>query len=769
MNIRSFVFSSVLAVFAGGIADNINAQVFIPDLNMRDVLNSYIPGIVDVSGMMDTLDPGIADLEVMSLGESFSTLPGSIDLKGIEYLDSLRSLYLDLSYGWQQFELTWEACPPNLRMLEVQKVCGSIVVPTLPQTLERMELKGLGCTNGTSTFTITDMPDSLDLVMEGDFNVDWSVMEYIKYMEIRPWDQDNIVIPPIQVESLLLDLVYSLPVSLDFSAVDCPWVHYVEGESTIIWPPTMEELTVGFDVFGSLGSIPSSLQSLIINSTYTCVPFLPDGLTLLYIPSVSSCIPNWPSALTEAFIGGEDITQETATYCSILNTYCTGIYPGITGRVFMDTDANGQYDVGEPGLPQVMVKLQPGGNTVGCSDLGYWETIVQPGSYTVTPASSYPYIASIAPTQHTADVLSMGDISTGNDFGAVLTPNIQDLRVSLTADPPRPGFDNRLYLSCQNYGTIPVGANVTLTYDSDQSWVGSSIAPDVQNTTTATWNLSGIAVGETKYISVDLNTAASIALGTNILHTVIAAPLATDETPVDNSYTFKDSVVGSYDPNDKLLTPKMLSPAVVVQGETPLEYTIRFQNTGTYLAERVLILDTLSEDLQWESMRFIASSHSNHWYITDGVLHVFHDDIMLPDSTSDEPNSHGFFSFSMLPATDLQDGATVTNIAHIVFDFNEPIITPPAVFSVDVLAGITSSTEQRTFQLVPNPAHDRIQIRLESTALVQYRVNDALGRVVMNGTVTPNGWVDIQILSAGPYLLDVLYKGTWTSQRFMKQ
>ena len=57
MNIRSFVFSSVLAVFAGGIADNINAQVFIPDLNMRDVLNSYIPGIVDVSGMMDTLDP----------------------------------------------------------------------------------------------------------------------------------------------------------------------------------------------------------------------------------------------------------------------------------------------------------------------------------------------------------------------------------------------------------------------------------------------------------------------------------------------------------------------------------------------------------------------------------------------------------------------------------------------------------------------------------------------------------------------------------------
>ncbi|HNR56164.1 MAG TPA: hypothetical protein PKJ19_13420, partial [Flavobacteriales bacterium] len=39
------------------------AQVFIPDQFERDWLNSVIPGIVDMNGMMDTLHPGIAQLD----------------------------------------------------------------------------------------------------------------------------------------------------------------------------------------------------------------------------------------------------------------------------------------------------------------------------------------------------------------------------------------------------------------------------------------------------------------------------------------------------------------------------------------------------------------------------------------------------------------------------------------------------------------------------------------------------------------------------------
>ena len=171
------------------------------------------------------------------------------------------------------------------------------------------------------------------------------------------------------------------------------------------------------------------------------------------------------------------------------------------------------------------------------------------------------------------------------------------------------------------------------------------------------------------------------------------------------------------------------------------------------MAERVVILDTLSDDLQWESMRFLDSSHPNHWYVTDGVLHVIHNDINLPDSTSDEAGSHGFVRFSMLPNTDLVDGGTISNIAHIVFDFNEPIITPPAVFTVDVLASVREEATS-SFSIYPNPVHDRLWITVPDAqnTFIHYRISDALGKVVRSGTST-HGGVDVQELEPGMYTL----------------
>jgi hypothetical protein len=51
----------------------------------------------------------------------------------------------------------------------------------------------------------------------------------------------------------------------------------------------------------------------------------------------------------------------------------------------------------------------------------------------------------------------------------------------------------------------------------------------------------------------------------------------------------------------------------------------------------------------------------------------------------------------------------IENIAHIVFDFNAPIITPPAVFTVDVLASVAEEAGN-AFRIYPNPVHDRLWI-----------------------------------------------------------
>jgi uncharacterized repeat protein (TIGR01451 family) len=262
---------------------------------------------------------------------------------------------------------------------------------------------------------------------------------------------------------------------------------------------------------------------------------------------------------------------------------------------------------------------------------------------------------------------------------------------------------------------------------------------------------------------------ATVPINTPIEHLLVASSPIADETPEDNAAHFSDIVVGSYDPNDKLLSPAKLSPEVVAVGETPIEYTIRFQNTGTYLAERVVILDTLSEDLQWASIRFLDSSHPNHWYVTDGVLHVIHSDINLPDSTSDEAGSHGFVRFSILPNTNLTNGSVIENIAHIVFDFNAPIITPPAVFSVDVLASVAEEAGN-AFRIYPNPVHDRLWITLPEThePVINYTITDLLGKVQASGASTSGG-VNVRELASGLYTLKVDHLGEPKSVRFVKE
>jgi len=49
--------------------------------------------------------------------------------------------------------------------------------------------------------------------------------------------------------------------------------------------------------------------------------------------------------------------------------------------------------------------------------------------------------------------------------------------------------------------------------------------------------------------------------------------------------------------------------------------------------------------------------------------------IMLPDSTTDEPGSHGFVRFTAIPISSVPAGAYIENRASIFFDFNPAVVT----------------------------------------------------------------------------------------------
>lgn len=151
-------------------------------------------------------------------------------------------------------------------------------------------------------------------------------------------------------------------------------------------------------------------------------------------------------------------------------------------------------------------------------------------------------------------------------------------------------------------------------------------------------------------------------------------------------------VVGSWDPNDKAAWPAIPTPEEVA-AERPVEYLIRFQNTGTFLAENVRITDQLPGGVDAADPEFLGSSHPWQTTYENGILEFNFDGIMLPDSNSNEPESHGSVLFQVTPRNTLPPRDSVWNRACIHFDFNGPVITNAATFSVELNTAVAPSPQ----------------------------------------------------------------------------
>ncbi|MEO8068095.1 MAG: T9SS type A sorting domain-containing protein [Flavobacteriales bacterium] len=513
-------------------------------------------------------------------------------------------------------------------------------------------------------------------------------------------------------------------------------------------PASLEYLTASNTGLAQLPVLPLGLVSCEVYwcTGLTCAPWLPPGLTTFNAYNTGiNCIPNQPAGLDIGSLGFPLVICDILAPCPTLN-------PAMMGTSYVDLDNDGTRDSGEPALPNATVEVTPDNFVGGTGADGRYVFGLDVGTYTVTGIPAlYQTISSASAS---ATFTAWQQIDSLNDVGFYLIPNIQDLVMGLTdLTAERPGFDTQYALSYRNVGTQVQDGSINFTYDAAMTFVSSVPAPDVINGNTLTWNFTLMQMGEQRSIDLTLNTPVGTALGTLVSHTVTADPLATDQTPVDNTYLYYGEVVGSYDPNDKVVEPTGLLLSEVAAGER-VNYTVRFQNTGTFQATRVIVTDTLSSDLQWSTMQLVAASHAQNWYIHDGVLHVIFDNINLPDSNANEPASHGFVKFSMKPVSTLMLGASVSNTANIYFDFNEPVITNAAVFSVNNNV-LVSEVAAETLSLSPNPVSDVLNIALDKSAAdLPLSVVDLTGRVVLTGSMNgPRAQLNVQALRAGSYQL----------------
>jgi hypothetical protein len=238
----------------------------------------------------------------------------------------------------------------------------------------------------------------------------------------------------------------------------------------------------------------------------------------------------------------------------------------------------------------------------------------------------------------------------------------------------------------------------------------------------------------------------------------------TDETPNDNTFTLNQTVVGSYDPNDKTcLEGEIVDPSMV--GEY-VHYVIRFENTGTFPAENIVVKDMIDlAKFDIATLVPLKGSHDFFTRIKDNKVEFIFENINLDfnDATND-----GYVAFKIKTKSTLVIGDTFSNNSNIYFDYNFPITTN--TYTTTIAALSTQNFEfVYEFTLYPNPAKEALNIQSKNGFEIKsIEIYNLLGQVVLAVPNTTSA-IDVSSLTRGNYFIKVNTSNGTSNTKFIKE
>jgi hypothetical protein len=354
--------------------------------------------------------------------------------------------------------------------------------------------------------------------------------------------------------------------------------------------------------------------------------------------------------------------------------------------------------------------------------------------------------------------ITQGEI-TNIDIPIDIVAPHTDFSIHITPlNSPNPGFDTVHQITIKNSGTSQIDTGtITYNFDANTTFVSSSDPNTTQSENTLTIPFTDLAPFETRNIYITLNTNAPPAVNIDdmlIFSAEISAGGVEDIYPEDNTSQLELVVIGSYDPNDKLESHGGSISYPDFTTDDYLYYTIRFQNTGTASAQNVEIKDFLTGEHEASSLVMLSASHDYQLKIDDQDLEWEFRNINLPDSTNDEPNSHGFVSFKIKPTAGFDINTIFENTAEIYFDFNLPIITNTVVTTFKSRLSI-DEIENEVVRFHPNPTKGDVFITSKQ-ALKHIEVTNILGQTLISHALnTLETQINLSSFDAGSYFINL--------------
>jgi len=369
--------------------------------------------------------------------------------------------------------------------------------------------------------------------------------------------------------------------------------------------------------------------------------------------------------------------------CGSLNEifeYCGA--SSCSGELYADMNCNEVYDQDDVLIPNHLLLANSNSFAFSNSSGSFSGWLPAEQLYQISGNEITGFNSTFFEIQTTNSAQTFENVNIG------LCPDSLFANLSVAISPigvPNPGFNHSYNVCVNNIGSVPVDATLTLDISDLQTWGqlistgGGTLAGN-----TITWNISDLALFETVCFQITSQTAIGTPLGTLIelfAYVSLNNGTYTEYLLDDNEHRFSHEVVGSFDPNDKEVSITTIDIAEVeISDGVSLEYLIRFQNTGTYPATFVKVIDVLPSELNTATIQMLSASHDYELiFHTSNKLEWFFDEINLADSTTNEPESHGYIHFRISTHPNLVVGESIDNRVSIYFDYNAPVITNYAI------------------------------------------------------------------------------------------
>ncbi|MES2619646.1 MAG: T9SS type A sorting domain-containing protein [Bacteroidota bacterium] len=562
-------------------------------------------------------------------------------------------------------------------------------LPTLPANLQR-----LYCNNGELT-SLPTLPLSLQ--------------------ELNCWNNQLTSLPP-------------LPSSL--SHLNCQ-------DNLLTSLPNLPSILSSFDCsqnqITALSSLPSSMFICNISANpLTCFPTFGTITNLDFRSTLIACLPRYTG------ISNCNPPIQFVPLCDPFNSNGCSSQWNITGNVFYDANNNCVKNASDVAQGNIKVQLKISGNVIQQSFTGgegfYSFDTDSLGTYEVSvDTSNIPfYVSCPANNTHYDTLIAIDSLDYNKDFALKCKPGFDLTAHSIYGSRFRPATFTTVNIGAGDitnfYGAHcaagVVGA-VTVSFTGAVSYISpaaGALTPSIAGST-LTYTIPDFgAVNFFSHFNFLLQTDTTAPLGSQVCITVSVTPTAGDNNPANNTLTQCFTVVGSYDPNDK-----QVSPPSVVDTSGWLTYTINFQNTGSDTAIHIYITDTLDAGVDESTFQLLAYSMQPMVQLTGNAVRFNFPNIYLPDSNVNEPASHGYVQYKVRVKNNLVRGTQIQNTAFIYFDFNAPVVTNTVTNTIDSAAPCSPTVSNISAQICEGTTYLFNGMLLNSTGVYVDSLSDVNG------------------------------------------